>query len=798
MIKTILLAVLFVAALSPLAGWWFVQRPLPGLDGFGDVGELQKPVLVRFDARAVPYVEAESDEDMYAAQGYLLARDRMFQMDLLRRGAEGKYAEIFGIGYLPGDKLMRTIGFERLAQEEFSALSVEAKNALEAYAHGVNAYLEEFSDRLPVEFIMLGYKPQPWRGVDSLAILKYYNYELDESWKLDEFRSRVTNKVGDAVAAELFRDDWSYSSNAVSEPAKISIHTADSLRQLASLPGALRKPAPTWGSTAWALPSISSQSGGALLAADKHGGFSSPADWYLCSLSSAQCHVAGACLPGVPGVLFGRNDNIAWSSAALKADVQDLFVEHFDSEFGNKYQTDSGEKSALVTNESVPVRFGKDVQVKITATKHGPVLLRDKESAVALSWTGFDCTKPMLNSVIALAHAANRSDFEKILQGYAGAPQLFVYADKQGNIGCQAAGLIPVRSGSATGTTMSEGWMKKGTWLGLVPFSELPRTFLSGNSSELCIAAGQKLTTNIKPLLGHQWSPPYRANRLSLSLPQTKNGQKLNLSDCNAFQGDDLNMLSHLVVDNLKQALAKTKSIDASQVQALSLMRNWDGRMKVDSAAATIYESFIAAFARRLVEPKLGRALTSEYFERWPLWITFVEHNLRQKPKEFLPSEERTYDTFLVTTFAQANTRLKLFFNNENVPSWLWGKVHLAQFKHMFSLAVPAVSRLFDSQTVAVGGNSDCLNACDVQHSIASGPFHSQNGPTVRLLVDMSDNDKLYGDIVLGQSGQLLSPFRQDQLQSWLRVDPLPIAFSAGQLDRQTRHRLYLSGNRSR
>lgn len=809
MIKVLLLVVLLLLTVSPCAVWWFVLRSIPGLDGFGDVPRLGGTVLVRFDGRAVPYVEADSEQDMYAAQGYLVARDRMFQMDMMRRLAEGRCAEIFGIGSLPADRLTRTIGFERLAQDELNYLSDQAKSALEAYTRGVNAYLDEYGDRLPFEFTVLGYRPGAWRPVDSLAILKYHNYELDESWKLDEFRWRVTNKVGDRWASQLFKDDWACSlwspePNPIkSEPTKsgTSLKSAASisrlscaLSEIASATTNMRRPAPSWGSTAWALPPSASTTGGAILAADKHAGLTSPNDWYLCSLSSPTSHVAGACVPGVPGVMFGRNKNIAWGASLLKADVQDLFVEHFDSEFGNKYQIDKEEKKADIVSESIPVRFGKDVETKITTTRHGPVLLRDKESAVALSWTGFETKRPVLNAIIQINHAGTWDDFVQAIDGYSGAPQLFVFADHQGGIGCHAAGLIPTRAANVQSITMSEGWLKNSVWTGLIPFADLPQAFTpAGAAGNFCIAAGQKIGNAKKPsmLLGHQWSPPYRANRLALGLPRGKNGQKLNLSDCNAFQSDELNMLSRLVADNLKQASDRTKSIDSSQFKILRLFGSWDGRITANSPCASAYESFVNALARRLVEPKLGRSLTNEYFERWPLWITFVEHCLTQKPADFLPPDERTYDTFLITTFAQANTRLKLFFQTDDV--WNWRKIHLAQFKHLIATQIPLLGFVFDSPQLGVPADGECLNACDVKPGSLSGAFQSTNGPVVRLLIDMSDDDKFYGDMALGQSGHLLSPFKHDQLQSWLDVNPLPIAFSAGQIDKQTKYRLYLS-----
>ncbi|MBX9687727.1 MAG: penicillin acylase family protein [Candidatus Obscuribacterales bacterium] len=817
MLKVVLALVSLLILLAPALTWFFAQRPVPSLEGLSEISGLQRPVLLRYDSRAIPYIKADSDEDLYAAQGYVTARERMFQMDILRRTAEGRLAQIFGINALSTDRLMRTIGFERLALDELKYLSAESKLALDAYCRGVNAYLAESSDKLPFEFSALGYRPESWRPVDTLALMKYLSYELDESWKLDELRWQITNKVGDNLAARLFNDNLAVSSwspelaaNKISsselKDSKNKFKAQDRelaeklSRKLAQLPEFMPKKDPSWGSSAWVLSPAFSKSGAAMLAGDKHSALSCPVEYFISCLVSPNLHVAGACIPGVPGVLFGRNKMIAWSAASMHADVQDLFVEHFASEQENKYKTLSKIETASEFREAIPVRFGKDVEHKITITRHGPVLLRDKESAITLSWSGFENRKPWLNTISSINRAANWTEFNQSLSKYSASPQLFVYADKRGNIGCHAAGIIPVRAGGGDGCTMTEGWLAKGEWVSSVPYDSLPQSYMpSGSqgriSGDFCVAAGQRLASS-SYLWGHQWSPPYRANRLALSLPKAKTAQKLDLFDFNAYQGDELNMLAGYVVSELKKSIDANKSIDASQSKAMELMQHWDFYIKRDSAAAACYESFVGTLARRLLEPKLGRDLTNQYFQNWPLWITFVEDYLRHKPKDLLPSEERSHDTFMLTTFAKANTRLKLLLKSEQVENWTWEKAHQGKFRALGLSGMKELSYLssvLDIPAQGLGGDADCLNACDVDRVPVDGIFPSKNGPCVRLLIDLADDDVIYGNLALGQSGHFFSPYRQDQLKSWLRADPLPIAFSEAQIDKQCRQKFYLS-----
>lgn len=909
--KVLLALVCLVILLVPSTTWWVAQRPVPVLDGIGAVNGLSKPALVRYDGRAIPYIKADTDEDVYAAQGYVVARERMFQMDMLRRAAEGRFSQVYGISALLTDRMNRTIGFERLAKEELKSLTPQAKNALQAYCRGVNAYLTENDDKLSVEFTALGYKPEPWKEIDTLAVMKYLAYELDESWKLDELRWRVTTQVGDNMAAKLFEDNYSVSSwspdlaisgtakstlvrtaaqpikpdaaaattapgaapaapgapvvpgavnpagasprnpggvlnpsnsrmgtsprvrqnaapNVVpatsspqtlgpnTEPLKISSSSEVSKRvgagihRLAAQAPFFRKPDRTWGSTNWVLSPAYSKSGGVMLACDKHSALTFPCEFFLISLTSANMHVAGATLPGVPGVVFGRNNRICWSSSSMHADVQDLFVEHFTSEVENKYKSVSKIETAQEFREPIPVRFGADVEHKVTITRHGPVLFRDKDSGISLNWSGYDTSKPWLNTICAINRSADWNDFLKNLGTYGGPPQLFVYGDKNGNIGCHAAGNIPVRAGGGQGTTMTEGWNTTGDWVGMVEFTELPQTFIPAGSAsrpsgDFCIAAGQKLyavpatASRYGQLWGHQWDSPYRADRLALSLPKGKSGQKLDLIDFSAYQGDELQMLAKLVVDELKKAMDASKSIDASQVKAMELMQHWDLIIKEDSAAASCFESYTGTLARRILETKLGKQTTDEYFEHWPLWTTLVEHYLRTKDKDLTPTEERIPETFLITTFAKSNTRLRQLFNSEDVKDWLWGKAHIANFRlvGMYEGA-KWLHNLLDIKGVEVGGDGNCLNACDVDRVTQSGPFQSKNGPTVRLLIDLADDDNFYGNLALGQSGHYSSPYKQDQLKSWLQANPLPIAFSETQIEKQCRQKFYLSAPGSR
>ncbi|MBI4532562.1 MAG: penicillin acylase family protein, partial [Candidatus Melainabacteria bacterium] len=476
MIRALLIIVMFLCLAVPLGIWWFVQLGLPQLAGLITISELTAPVVVVFDGRGVPYIEAKMDSDLYLTQGYVTACNRMFQMDMLRRLAEGELSEIYGPATVASDKLVRTIGFSRLAEAELNALSQPAKESLEAYCRGVNFYLFSHFKKLPLEFWLLGYKPKPWTAKDSLAIWKYLSYELDQSWQLDDLRERITRKIGSQDTDALFANSPALGPHKVTQAPSLS-PTQGGFCNLGSKNLKLARAfLPNLGSTSWAVAGKGSASGGALLACDKHTPFSEPDYFYLLSLASPMVHVAGASVPGIPGIVLGRNDNIAWGSAALKADVQDLFQEEFSNRFPNQYKTPSGWQNATEITEVIPVRFAKDLVHKVAFTRHGPILVKQGNTAVALSWSGTLTGKSALNSLWHLNRAHRWEDFVEALKEFPGPAQVFTYADRAGNIGYQAAGIVPTRTKANVGTSIVTGWESQGDWTGTIPFNQLPNT----------------------------------------------------------------------------------------------------------------------------------------------------------------------------------------------------------------------------------------------------------------------------------------------------------------------------------
>ncbi|MBS1955342.1 MAG: penicillin acylase family protein [Cyanobacteria bacterium SZAS-4] len=791
MFRILALVLLLTLLGVPTFGWWLAQRSLPVMDGIVSAPQLSRSAMVKFDERGIPYIEASSSHDIFFTQGYITASERMFQMDVLRRTALGELSGLLGSSSLAEDKLNRTIGFNRIAKEEWKKTSKKTRADIQAYCDGVNAYLTANQGKVSPEFLLLGSDPGKWNPTDSIAILKYNQYALEESWRLDDLKQRALDKIGDQLAGTLFNQ--TFLKDLIGEQVD-SQHKpgqqADAHKAISQLSNFPNAPQSAWGSNAWAVAGPFSDSKGALLACDKHSGFTAPDEWFICSLASGEMHIAGATIPGVPGILIGRNADIGWSSVALKADTQDLFLEQFAAQFPGKYHSPTGWENVTELKEEIPVRFGKPLIHKVLVTKHGPILSKTETTGVALAWTGADVgTTPVFDSIWAINQAKTWQEFNAALSHYAGSAQTFLFVDKLGNIGYQCAGNIPVRAVN-NGNQLMPGWQPNSEWRGRAAFASLPAAFKP--------AANYVVADSPTVFSSYNFNNPFRAMRVEGALESLKkSNQKVGLPDMAYLQGDQLAHLAPLVKKEVRQASTRTEIIDKLQLSAINTIDKWNGQMTPDSVAASIYESFIITFAKRILEPKLGTEMTLEYMKRYPRWSVFVEQVLSQKPKEWLPPEERTYETFILTTFGASIKNLTVASKAEDQKQWQWQNFHKIRFEsrldEVSSWVSSTLGTLLEIQPVGVGGDADTVNACNVDFQVEPWLFKCSSGPTVRLLIDMADPDQFFESIPLGQSGHILSSYRSDQLKSWMEAKPLPVAFSTAQLDKQQEHKLILN-----
>lgn len=786
---------------------------------------LKAPITVRRDARDVPHIAAASDEDLYFAQGYVTASDRLWQMDLLRRSARGELAEIFGKLALEEDKRRRTYDFAGLAEriERNELPAVRAAN--EAYARGVNAYIAALDEKtLPVEFRLLQYRPRPWRTTDTVAISKLFSETLSTTWQGDLARAALA-KLSPALIRKLFpvvsahdvlvvgRDPRpprkarpmtvlpnSRGNEAVTTPSAkaISIDDArETLRDMASLEKSLDESFRRVGlhaeglaaSNNWVVAARRSATGRPLLANDPHLAPSAPSIWYLTHLSAPGVNVAGVTTPGLPGIIIGHNEHVAWGMTNLGPDVQDLYLETFDPKNARRYRTPAGWRDATVRAETIKVRKSlgsaatDDVAHEVVTTRHGPVVYEKDKQRYALRWTALEADESEINATYLLNRARGWNEFRHALKGYPGPTQNFVYADAAGNIGYYGAGRIPVRR-TGDGGVPYDGATDRGEWTRYIPFEELPHVF--NPPSGLIVTANSRVVGRSYPyFLTDRWSAPYRARRI-YDLLQAR--QRHSVEDFEKIQGDIYSINGAVFARGVvaasigaaaqNRSRAEEQANDTDWGETLKLLANWDGRVSGDSRAALMASEMYEVFRRRVMTASIGSEAADVNFRGRD--SGFIEEVIRDRSPKWLPREFPDYAALLRACHGDARAAIAKRLGDDE-KSWTWGRDVQARFPHPLARA-PLVGGRFAVAPFPQEGTGGTFPTVNV------GAYVS-----MRLIADPGDWDDTRHGIALGQSGDPSSSHWADQLPAWRAARPEALPFSESAVRAAARRTLTLN-----
>jgi penicillin amidase len=751
---------------------------------------LHARVTVRRDDRGIPHIEAANDEDLYFAQGYVTASDRMWQMDLQRRTARGELSEIFGQATVGQDKLHRTYGFARILDEASANLPKAFEVPLNSYTKGVNAFIDSRTDQtMPPEFRILGYKPARWTNSDSLAVAALMAEYLSSSWQLDMMRASMAvlpKEKRDALMPDISPLDVLV---VGTDGTKRAQHTNTPIRsidqgvleQLADMmksqseslerPG-LKTPSleTLQASNNWVVSGKRTVSGKPLLANDPHIPASAPGVWYQTDLLAPQMHVAGVTFPGVPGIVIGHNENIAWGVTNLGPDVQDVFLEKFDKDNPTRYLTPAGWREAEIRHEQIKVRKGftdstTDTQTfDVTITRHGPIILEKDGNRYALRWTLLDASTISSALFIDVNRARNWKEFTSSLSRYAGPTQNFVYADVDGHIGYYGAGRIPIRK-TGDGTVPYDGSKDEGEWTGFIPFDKLPHSY--DPPSGIIVTANQRIAGQSYPyFLGHAWAMPYRARRI-LDLLSEK--PKLSTDDFRRIQSDVYSIgnvnFARTAAKILKSAPAATGSgqNDEKLSQLISDLETWDGMMRADSRVAVIVSQMRGAFRSRILNAALGPDLSKAY--GWPESEILIDRVLAEQSREWLPKEFASYADLLRASYEEARQNLTKSLGTDET-KWSWGGLVKSRFAHPLAQA-PLIGLQFTIAPFPQNGTSGNGATVNVGSAVS-----------MRWIADPSDWDKTLSGVPLGTSGLPNNPHWKDQLDDWRNGTTRALPFS--------------------
>jgi penicillin amidase len=796
LLKRLLIISGMLLVVLALATVWLIVRPWPKTAGILHVKGLQERVEILRDTHGVPDIYASNEHDLFFAQGYVHAQDRLFQMEFQRRVGMGRLSEIFGAATLDVDKFLRTIGTNRGARVD-SAMAESAMRArLQAYCDGVNAFVERHRHRLPVEFLITGCTPEPWTITHIFAWVKMMRWSLESSFGDDIVRQALFEKLGQERFAALF--GW-YPADA---PLIVPDSTGAQHTDLPVLDRSIRYGGlflstlgMGLGSNNWVVGPSRTASRSPLLANDPHLAFGTPAVWYLIGLHAPGFDVKGASLPGIPFVVSGHNARIGWGVTALLADMQDCYAERPDPADPSRYEVNG----ALVRYDTVTELIGikgrrESLRLRVRMSRHGPLIndvVKGLSRPVAFKWMASVASNGSAKAMYLLDKAASWADVQAALRNWDGPPQNFVYADVDGNIGYWGAGKVPVRK-CVIGDRILPGWNDSAEWIDTVSFDSLPHCF---NPAEaLIVTANQKPVGDPRALrLSTAWSAPFRAERIRSHL-EGRTG--LTLDDMRAAQADTISLLARV----LAPIAVAVPATDSAVRRAQDTVRAWNGRLDGASAASGILEVLWPQVLRDALIDDLGDSLTNKYLSVFlnsgDMQSTFLCRILADSLNAWwddatTPGRETRTD--IVERALRRTVQWWSWRAGPDISRWTWGSIHRLNFGHVAFGKVPALNRFFGVDAGPFSGNG--LTPFAGFYNL-DDPFAVIAGPVFRETLDIGNWDSCRIIVTPGQSGCVGHRHYADLWRSWRSVDYIPMLWTRTAIEAKAEGRLALIPDR--
>ena len=829
-IGRILVGVIILALIAAAGGFYYFKSYLPNtvakesfpqIDGQIKAEGLDGAVDIYRDAMGIPHIYASTSHDIFFAQGYVHAQDRFWQMDSWRHIGSGELSKMFGSGQVETDTFLRTLGWRQTAEAEWEQLGPEPKAILQAYAEGVNAYLKDHKDTaLSLEYSILGllspdYELEEWTPIHSLTWGKAMAWdlrgnmgeEIERAVLLKTFTPEqvkqlfpdypndhpvIVNKIGDGQASNAQPGSQPANVNFASLPLDILAHNASLLDD------ALGPWSDGIGSNSWAVSGDLTDTGMPYLANDPHLGIQMPSIWYQvglhCIEKTPECpfEVGGFSFAGVPGVIIGHNNKIAWGFTNTGPDVMDLFIERVNPENPNQYEVNGQWVDFKIREETIQVTGGEAVVIKVRSTRHGPVIsdaydpLKDqgdpkdtefeafKDRAgvdlpenyvIALAWTALRPSTPF-EAIWGFDKAQNWEEFRKAASGFHVPAQNLIYADVDGNIGYQMPGDIPIRK-NGDGTLPVPGWTDEYEWTGFIPFEELPYTF---NPAEgYIVTANNQVPPNDYPyLITKDWDYGFRANRIA-SMIHNASG-KIDIGYLQGMQGDSYDALAAIFVPML---LDLNPASDLAP--ALDTLRGWDYQDRADSSSASVFNAFWRALLKNTFDDELPERYQTDGGSRW----NEVMRNMAKNPNDPFWDDKTTSDVtenmndMLKKSFKDGIAELKGIFGKD-MSTWKWGDLHAATFRNstLGESGVFLIEDLFNRGPFPTGGGDTLVDATG--WSVKDG-YETNWLPSMRMLVDFSDLNNSLTVHTTGQSGHAYHKHYADMTPLWTGIKYYPM-----------------------
>jgi penicillin amidase len=803
-IKQAFIGVSLLALTSGVAGGfggaYLFHRAEPIYDGHTRISGLSGVAEVYRDAYGVPHIFAANRDDAARALGYVHASERMFQMEMQRRAGQGRLSEIVGSDMLGIDKFTRTLGLYRLAQSSFVAMSPEAQRTFQAYADGVNTWLETHRNTLSPEFVLLHAVPEPWQPADSVVWGKLMALQLSHNYNLEMLRADMAAKLPPEQTQWLFpaqlgtpvttqpgggaravsdtplhpaQRDWVVSPppSQQSEQSQLPQLPMSADAKLAELLGMDHA-----ASNEWVIGGARTVSGKPILANDPHLGLEAPILWYLARIVTPDGNVKGATVPGLPVVLLGQNDHLAWGFTTTGSDTQDLFVETVDPANPNNYVTPDGSVAFVETTETIHVKDAADVKLVVRNTRHGPVLsdidahmanLAGAGKVMALAFTGLGGLDTTSEALLRINGAHSAAELLDALKLYQTPTQNIVYADSDGIFGFVNPGLVPVRK-KGDGSMPVDGASGDYDWVGTLPLELLPQ--VANPAAGYVFNANNAVVGPDSPYdLGKDWEEPYRARRLQQFFNATG---KFTMAQSVAMQADHLSLAA---TDMLPLLLSISPSNPRTK-QALDMLRVWDAVMDKAKAEPAIFEAWLYQLHKHMLLEKTGIDMR----DKGPLAASTLFELVTQHPKEWCGAADADCHTMMEKSLDDA-LAMETEHQGDDMGRWHWGMENMASLRHKFYSHIPVLDKLSDL-SVASSGDFYTIDRGGGFNNDTAHPLARTHGGGYRGVYDLGNPDASLFMIATGESGHIFSKHYGDLVPLWNDVKAITLSGSAREL----------------
>ena len=756
-LKTTLLVIGIIIIIVLIAGKIIINKisnkALPDYSSDVKIESISNEVTIYRDEYAIPHIIAKNEKDLYIAVGYVLAQDRLWQMDLLRRATQGRLSEIFGDDMVNTDLMLRSLQIPKKSKIVLDSSDVNIKQALSAFAIGVNEYINTHLNKLPVEFTVLGYKPEPWMPEHSVNLIGYMAWDLTCGWTA-EIALHEIRKVVDSAKFNLLLPDLSKQTSIMYPDFEISSNTKKTLYEFRDEFEKLEKLGLNvfYGSNNWAVSGNKSETGKPVLANDMHLGLFAPGIWFqMHQVIEGKLNVTGVILPGQPFIICGHNDSIAWGMTNVMLDDVDFYAETLNED-STKYKVDGEWRNLIIQEEIIKGKSGTEYKKILKFTHRGPIITDFKDvtnDAISVSWVGRYYSNE-LRSIYYVNRSGNWASFKNAMTTFLSTSQNVVYADIEGNIGLYCCAGIPIRKGN--GALIKPGDTSLYDWTGFVPFEEKP--FKYNPPEGYAISANNNVAPDNYPYhISHWYHLPSRYDRIKKMIGEK---EKLSIEDHKIIQTDKHSMYAAKVKNKLIKPLKNFKDLSQKEIQVLKILNEWNCTYNKESIAPTLFETLYFVLLENIMKDELGEILYKEMLKEKSLAWNIADDLLDNTNSEWYDNTntkdiKETYQDILILSFKKSVVQLENKYG-EDIENWSWEKVHQLTLEHPMG-SVNILNRLFklNSKTFPVGGSYHTV--APYSFKFTADNFNVVHGASERHIFDLANWDNSYTVIPTGNSG---------------------------------------------